>query len=59
MHNGGNQVGIHGYYTVIGQINDEYYFYSGEISNIRRTEGELDIILARLNKGNTRHLSVQ
>ena len=32
----------------------EYHFYSDEISNIRRGEAELDIILARLNKSDIR-----
>ena len=42
--------------TVNGRINGEYDFYSAEISNNRRAEGELVIIFARLNKSDIHHL---
>ena len=45
------------YYIVIGQGVVEYHFYSDEISNIRRGEAELDIILARLKKSDIRSVS--
>ena len=38
-----------------GRRNDDYHFYSVEISNNRRAEGEPVIILARLNKSDNRH----
>ena len=46
------------FYTVNGRINGEYHFYSAEISNNRRAEGESVIILARLNKSDIHHLSL-